>query len=396
MLCVFVRDWGCSVYILLLLSALSVGQETSPDRQAQGPTSHSDVICGAKAEDYPVGIYLGPSRLTSAYYTADDEPVMIADVPADEDWHGRALDRILHGQRICWDWVGDRDEEAGPCEAILSSFLANMKALSKATSDFLGRDFQIGFVVIPNNLEDYTAIIDQVMHIAFNFTHNPQPDDDLLYYDVHELPVGAQYGYNFIDPRDRYGSTVPPPNRHGPPVPSFNDDDYLLYVNIEDDFLEVGFRCLTFWCWVPKTRKIVAIAGHDSTGTLLTQFPADAETNERPEHVWTVRPPTSVEFGNIIAQLANYISEFLHDTGFTGEDGGVLRGVVLAGGASPEVVTAAIMALPYAMPDIDPAMFLTTKDPAYVPSLGAALMARNVVVEKRRDLEATFCGLYGL
>ncbi len=260
-----------------------------------------------------------------------------------------------------------------------------MKKLIEATSSQLQRPVQIGYVVVPHHLRDYIPFMDAAMHVGFNFSHNPLPDDDLIEYDVVELGVGAQYGYDFTNPLDRWGAAD---------APDFDEGDYLLYVNVENNFLEVGYKNIGFYGSAPFTRRIVPMSGIKSS-TLLVQQAADSAASQRsgpsPE-AWSVRPPWSLEFGTIGDRIAQHIASFLSEVPVVNPDeDGDMRAVVLTGGASEDLLTAASMALPYALPKADPTMFMTYRDPAFVPSLGAARMIRNVRVTERRHRERDFC-----
>ncbi|RQM05915.1 hypothetical protein DH86_00002234, partial [Scytalidium sp. 3C] len=132
---------------------------------------------------------MGPRRLTSAYYKANDNPVLVADVPADEEWQRRTIARMLEDQQTCRDWW-DGDPNAPSCNEIIPSFLASMHKIVNATETKLNHSITLGYIIIPHKMRDYIPFIDEAMHQVFNFAHNPQPDDDLIEYDVFELDVG--------------------------------------------------------------------------------------------------------------------------------------------------------------------------------------------------------------
>lgn len=287
------------------------------------------------------------------------------------------------------------DEEAGPCSEIVTPFLINMYKILNATRVKLSRSVRLGYVIIPHNMRDYIPVMDHALHHVFDCVHNPQADDDIIEYDILELAVGMQYGYNLTDPQDRWGLEDYRPWPRDPITPPFREDDHMLYVNVEDDFLEVGYRCLHIYCWAPARRKVVLNPRRGLTVAHLTlqkQDPNRIPTGQDVSGNDSVSPPLSLEFGSIVAKIARHIAEFVAENPYEGGENGKLRYILLAGGASPDLISAVTVAFSYAFPDADPEMFLTARDPAFLPSLGAAQMVRNKLVNERHAKESLYCG----
>ncbi|KAI1362328.1 hypothetical protein F5Y08DRAFT_277140 [Xylaria arbuscula] len=309
--------------------------------------------CFAGTGDHrtPVGIYLGHNRVTSSYYKGNGEPVLAADVPADWRWHSQTLERMSQGQGSCEDF----QEPYNPitCAHILPGFLASMKAVIRETSKHLNSSFNIGYIVIPNYLRDYMPIMDENMHAAFDFAHYPMPDADVIVYDIMTMTQSVQYGYALVD---RGGE-------------SFAEDDYSLYLNVEDDFIEVGYGCpVDPECVIQSSRRIL-LEWKIASGSYLSSV----------EGIWILHPgklPSNFSIVELVHDIACLVADFVEDVPPT-QGGRHLKAVTIIGGGSYDLLDVAKAALPFAFPDADPAIFLSSIESRYVPSLGAALRSRE-------------------
>ncbi|KAI0544633.1 hypothetical protein F4679DRAFT_564114 [Xylaria curta] len=304
----------------------------------------------------PVGIYLGHNRVTSSYYKGKDQPVFAADVPADWRWHTRTLERMSQGQGSCENM--DEPDNLSTCADILPGFLASMKAVVRETSKQLNSTFDIGCVVVPNYLRDYTPIMDEYMHIVFDFAQYPHPDDDMIEYDVITVTEGAQYAYALIDREEKY----------------FAEEDYFLYLNVEDDFVEVSYGYLVDPSYVPRSSRRILLERKIAPGSQLVSD----------KGFWRLYPEklqANFSVVELVHDIACLVADFVEDIPPI-KEGGDLRAVAIIGGASSDLLDVAKAALPFALPDADPAIFLSSIEPRYALSLGAALISRETFYGK--------------
>ncbi|KAI0878136.1 hypothetical protein GGS24DRAFT_32488 [Hypoxylon argillaceum] len=253
-----------------------------------------------------------------------------------------------------------------------------MKAVIQQTSKQLNSSFRIGYVVIPNNLRDYRPIMDEFMHIFFGFCRYSQPDDDLIEYDIITVAEGAQYGYALVETYDYWLSQKPE-------YPHYAEDDYFVYVNAEDDFVEAGYGCIRDPSCIPYyTRLILSDPEQENRTSIHQEQGAMLMSDQGIWRLWPGEPEISLAGIEIMHDIARRISSFLKEIPFI-EDVGELRAVVLISGGSPSLLEVSKTALSYALPHVDPAIFLTSLEPRYVPSLGAALMIRNRIAKQRQN-----------
>lgn len=144
----------------------------------------------------------------------------------------------------------------------------------------------------------------------------------------------------------------------------YNDDDFALLINFEPKYLELTFECPD-WACQSCVRSLFLDLGEKS----LFHGAPD----------WNV---ASEEWDITLHKLSDGISGFVRANTHSPEYG-TLRIVTLFGGASPQAVDAIKIALTLAFPKLELWRLKTHINPAFVPSLGAALHARNEVESYR-------------
>ncbi|KAJ9134818.1 hypothetical protein NKR23_g9896 [Pleurostoma richardsiae] len=160
-------------------------------------------------KDRPIGIYLGPSQLTSSYFDAWDTPIPLAKVSASQAWRSHALRVAKEGPPSC-DPADSKykypDPEYGDCAEALPAFLDSMHRVVDASTAQLGYRPKIGFVVVPRSVRLSAA------QRAFNLT-NPDTLGVAWAEDGHE---NWRYEYDYY-PEDIFA----------------DDDNYVLLALLE-------------------------------------------------------------------------------------------------------------------------------------------------------------------
>ena len=151
----------------------------------------------------------------------------------------------------------------------------------------------------------------------------------------------------------------------------FGVDDCFLYLNVEDDFIEVSYGCVVdpLSCAIQSSHRILLERKVEHDSKLWSE-----------KGIWQLRPgKLQITFSivKLVHDIACLVASFAEDISFINEIRD-LRVVTIIGGGSPDSLDAAKAALPFALPDVDPAIFLSSLEPQYVPSVGAALMSRVV------------------
>jgi hypothetical protein len=249
-----------------------------------------------------------------------------------------------------------------------------MDQILQVTSELLPKDtiYKIGYIVIPDNMTDYEMILDETMHSPFPFYHPFDEFRDYISLDIIRLGKAAQYAYNLTNP-DALGAPWAPNGRiiweaFGENGEIFaEDDNWILHVNFEHGFLELQCVCVWHGCNdVPSVKTAILelgedeLWGHDERSGILE---GEGETR--------------------IQRLSSAISGFVEQNSFP-KHHELLRAVVLTGGASPVALDTLRTALFDALPFVEEEWrFMTNVDPAFVPSLGAALRIREEVLMER-------------
>ena len=259
-----------------------------------------------------------------------------------------------------------------------------MNQILEATSELLPKEtiYKIGYIVIPDNMTDYEQILDYTMHTPFPFYHNFDEFRDYEELDIIRLGVATKYAYNLTNP-DTLGAPRAPNGRinwevFGEHGEIFADDDnWILVVNLEPGFLELQCVCGWWICNVPGNKSAILVLEEDAL------WPHDEESR-------ITEGDGRVE--SRIQRLSSAILGFVDQYAFP-KHHELLRVVVLAGGASSVALDAMRTALFDALPFVEERWrFMTNVDPAFVPSLGAALKIRNEVLRDRHNREIEWSG----
>ncbi|KAH8812896.1 hypothetical protein F5884DRAFT_786617 [Xylogone sp. PMI_703] len=322
-----------------------------------------------------VAFYLGPSQLTSAHCPRGGKPIQIAQVEANQGWKDWAFKRATDGplqKRDPWDpWEYDQD--------LLTMFIPTLQQIAEATTLKLRQPYEIYYIVLSSELGQlgkatmYALIRNSTDPDSEHFADPPLPSIDL---DGHVpfIRVGpaALMAYNLTTP-EAWGArrrTL----THNTLRPSDNfqyDNDFALIVNFEPKYLELAFECPKWDC----ERRIRAL------------FPDLGEENLF--HGATLFSVTPEEWQPIYKRLFGTILAFMKSNSPSPEYG-TLRIVTLFGGVSPKFYGAIQLVLENVFRELEKWRLKILIDPAFVPSLGAALLARNEVESHRPAVD-----LYG-
>ncbi|KAH8803581.1 hypothetical protein F5884DRAFT_509941 [Xylogone sp. PMI_703] len=98
-------------------------------------------LCAARVIAYPVGISLGKSYLTSAYYTNADKLIPVAFVRANQEW--QAFEKA---------WSDPNNRDSFTDSELRALFTNTLFQAKEATSVILKRSFTINSVVVPQHM----------------------------------------------------------------------------------------------------------------------------------------------------------------------------------------------------------------------------------------------------
>jgi hypothetical protein len=206
------------------------------------------------------------------------------------------------------------------------------------------------------------------MRIRFLFYHINDEPRDMLLYEFVSLSRAAILPYNLTNP-DTLGASWSPKGRsiwefHGESriEDIFADwDNYILLANLEADFLELTYVCIQLACdYVPDIKAAFPDLGEKNLLNL------DDTLHQE------ILFPLKAEIARPVKLLSRSIASFVSNTGFPRQHE-LLRAVVYLGGASEEAFEMLSYALKDALPFLDVWRIKDSLDPAFVPSIGAAL-----------------------
>ncbi len=130
-----------------------------------------------------------------------------------------------------------------------------MHRIADASAAQLGRQPKFGFVVLPANMSTYKGMFDDFMHEVFSFEHPQAQRGDYIEYDIVDHRTAAKRAFNLTNP-DTLGA---PWAKHGrevwdhwhdmdPDLIFADEDNYILLVNFEPDFLELTYMYIRPCC----------------------------------------------------------------------------------------------------------------------------------------------------
>ncbi|ERS98317.1 hypothetical protein HMPREF1624_05101 [Sporothrix schenckii ATCC 58251] len=313
-----------------------------------------------KPTDYPVGLYLGPSRLTASYYNEDDQAVAtLASVPASPAWRNYTEDVVRDRGR--WGWDCEADMTCSNATATL--FADGMAAILDASESALGHAPIIGYVVLPHNTSELTGLFDMVLHHDFP-CYQWARHGDYIEYDMIRPAQAVQYAYHDQMPWGQSDDTG-------------EEDAFVLLANLEPGFLELAGVCPKD-VDVCRTSELAARAwpalGEDAL------WPPAMRSNTTSDD----RASPSARFGQAVRRLADAVAAYVTAAATEPECNGHVRGVVVAGAASEQAMAALRIALHDVLPYANDTPFYDTVDPASVFSLGAAVLGRNTQLADER------------
>lgn len=337
-----------------------------------------------KPTDYPVGLYLGPSRLfvhllftssqiisrspqklyadnqrTASYCNEDDQAVTaLASVPASPAWRNFTEDLVRGRGR----WGRDCEANMTCSNATAKLFADAMTAILDASETALGHAPIIGHVVLPRNTSVFTGLFDTVLHHDFP-CYQWARRGDYIEYDIVRLTKAVQHAYQ-----------IP----WGQNDDAGDEDAFILLANLEPGFLELTGVCPMDVC---STSDLAARAWPELGEDAL--WPAMRSNTTSDD-----RASPSSRFGQVVRLLADAVAAYMAPT--DPERSGNFRGVVVAGAASEQAMAALRVALYDALPYANDTQFYDTIDLASVFSLGAAILGRNTqLADEHLDCDCT-------
>jgi len=264
-----------------------------------------------------------------------------------------------------------------------------MNRIVDATTEKVGgKPFKIGYIVVPENLSSYYEAMEQVMYENFEFQKsNPRPPSHMVFDIVrHADAVQLVYNLTMTDNIDVPWVAGDGTGVGWPDMFEWDSPSFLLF-NFEPAFLEISYKCVDFLeCYGPYNRSALFHLGEKSLwrdGDAQDEWEGDASAGE-------VQVPLSRVHGGRVELLSSAIADFVNRTS-TPFLRRRVRAALMMGGASETAMDALRHALPVALPFLEPWRIKSSIDPAFVPSLGAALGARNDrIAWYKRDCEKLY------
>ncbi|CAK7241977.1 MAG: hypothetical protein STHCBS139747_003450 [Sporothrix thermara] len=237
-----------------------------------------------------------------------------------------------------------------------------------ATESLLGYMPPIGSLVVPHSMSSSEGNFDTLMHSAFEL-YSPARRGCYVEYDTLNCNRAAQYAYQL--PWNGGHQDVP---RHMK-FDTLEDENalneaFFLVANFEADYLELAGGCILDVCLDGDKRPRAMLELGE-----VAQWPATSAT-----------PLPSWHFGLAVQKLADAIAVYMGTIG----DRSLFRGVVIAGSASEQSMMALRVAVGKALSDIDDTRIYGKIQPAYVFSLGASVVGRNMQLhDERQDCDCS-------
>lgn len=306
-----------------------------------------------KPIDYPLGLYLGPSRLTASYYNEDDQAIStLASVSASPAWRNFTEDLVRgHGR-----WGPDCENSIVCSDAITALFADAMAAILDASKSALGHAPVIGYVILPKNTSAFAGLFDIELH--YNFPcYQWARHGDYIEYDIFKPTKAVHYAY-----RLPWGRNEDKNNEV--------EENFVLLANLELGYFELTGVCLEDFC---TTSDLAARAWPELGEDAL--WPAmHLESNVTSDD----RASPSAHFSQAVRLLADAVAAYMAPMVPTDPDRSCnFHGVVVAGAASEQAMAALRLALHDALPYANDSQFYDTVDAASVFSFGAAVLGHN-------------------
>lgn len=267
--------------------------------------------------------------------------------------------------------VRDRGRWGGDCEYNLTCynttvtlFTDAMTAILDASEAALGHTPIIGYIALPQNTSAFTGLFDTVLHHDFP-CYQWARRGDYIEYDIVRQTKAAQYAYQI--PWERLHEQSPAEcTKQVDNDDAKEEDAFFLLAIFEPDFFELAGGCVLDVC---TTSDLGSRAWPELGEDALWPATLEDMTSDN-------RASPSWHFGLAVRHLADAVAAYMEHT--DPDRRGKFRGVVVAGAASEQAMTALRVALHDALPYINDTQFYDTVDPASVFSLGAAVLGRNM------------------
>jgi hypothetical protein len=299
---------------------------------------------------YPLGVNLGSTYITAAYFTAEDQPVTVASVKGTEVYRAYMTDTLENeGKRILsrgeW-WVLEGESlilappESHDSVKTKYLFVEALSSVKSAAETALGFEVNIGVISEPQqfNGTSTTCVIDAAMEIDATLK---RPEQIRPFVNIANLA----YGPNSCVDLD-FGNWS-----------DYDDEDTQITILIDysADNIDIAVADITAW-------------GVSRRGRWSLSLP------ERDE----IRDSTAGKYEGFKQALQELVAEYLPTTpSFDYRQH--FHAIILSGEASPEAMSEIREAITSAIPNLQDKL-QDSIEPLYVGAVGAACWARQQVL----------------
>ncbi|KUJ21733.1 uncharacterized protein LY89DRAFT_381948 [Mollisia scopiformis] len=200
-------------------------------------------------QDFPIGVNLGPSHITSSYLNVGNNVVNVVSIESEQAWNELFLDTL----RVKRDYEEKKTHANENC--VKETIVSTLAQIQKATEEKLGRPAQIKVIGYPEHFKS-TPYVSTLARIAIReYPEVTTPYQVRPYLDCVRMAYGLNtseaLGYGLSLDLDEYNSL-------------------LLHVDYQKDFLEVSIMSVTEH--VDNRERILCIdkfggSGNDKSAT---------------------------------------------------------------------------------------------------------------------------------
>ncbi|PQE30161.1 hypothetical protein CJF32_00003594 [Rutstroemia sp. NJR-2017a WRK4] len=304
----------------------------------------------AHATSYPVGVSIGQTYLTSAYYTDANELIAIARVVANPKWQSFFSETWAAGPRgqssvspffhTCETDAYHTTDRSLSDEDVALLFRETLRQAKNATETALNETITINSIAVPFHLQHYLTVLSEAA-IDEGFTTQYQQVTHSLNADRLAYNLDSCVGFEI------------PPERC-----DIDGTNLVLVFNLEVDHLTVAMLDVQLWTISSHNVKHY-VQFRETNGSILESARTQELSNE----------------------LKLYLETFAEEIGKKwklSEPLQYLRAVVLSGEASNSSMEEMHLALAAALPEYED-KFRMSLDPHFVGAFGAAQRARQII-----------------
>ena len=299
---------------------------------------------------YPLGVNLGPTYITAAYFTAEDQPVIVASVKGTEVYQAYMKDTLENeGKRMLsrgewWVLEGESLTLAPPesHDSIKTKeiFLEALSGIKSAAETALGFEIGIGVISGPQqfNGTSGSCVMDAAMEIDTTFK---RPEQNRPFVSTASLV----YGINSCVDMD-FGNWS-----------EYDDEDrqITMLIDYNTDYIDIAVADVSPWGVSRRWWRSLSLLERDE-----------------------IHDSTAGKYEGFKQALEEFVAGYLPTTPFF-DYRAHFYAIILSGEASPKAMSEIREAIASALPSLQDKL-QDSIEPLYVGAVGAACWARQQVL----------------